>query len=99
MTFLLSGIEGSTRLWEAYAQEMARAVPAHYAAVRRGGHARANYSKMTSPPAPRRRHAAEGLVEMVALIAQMQAGGSPNGKKDVLKTFPEMQLPLAGLSR
>ncbi len=31
VTFLLSDIEGSTRLWEAYAEEMAHAVPAHYA--------------------------------------------------------------------
>jgi len=31
VTFLLSDIEGSTRLWEAYAKEMAHAVPAHYA--------------------------------------------------------------------
>jgi predicted ATPase/class 3 adenylate cyclase/DNA-binding CsgD family transcriptional regulator len=31
VTFLLSDIEGSTRLWEAHAEEMAQAVPAHYA--------------------------------------------------------------------
>jgi class 3 adenylate cyclase len=31
VTFLLSDIEGSTRLWEAHAEGMAQAVPAHYA--------------------------------------------------------------------
>src|SRR5581483_3978828 len=30
VTFLLTDIEGSTRLWEASPQEMAEAVPAHY---------------------------------------------------------------------
>ena len=31
VTFLLTDIEGSTRLWEAHPAEMAQAVPAHYA--------------------------------------------------------------------
>jgi predicted ATPase/class 3 adenylate cyclase/DNA-binding CsgD family transcriptional regulator len=31
VTFLLSDIEGSTRLWEAHPEEMAEAVPGHYA--------------------------------------------------------------------
>src|SRR5947207_9007802 len=30
VTFLLTDIEGSTRLWELHAEAMARAVPAHY---------------------------------------------------------------------
>jgi hypothetical protein len=30
---------------------------------------------------------------------QLQAGGSPNGSKAVLNTFPDMQLPFPGSSR
>jgi predicted ATPase/class 3 adenylate cyclase/DNA-binding CsgD family transcriptional regulator len=33
VTFLLTDIEGSTRLWESHAEEMAQAVPAHYALI------------------------------------------------------------------
>ena len=59
------------------------------------------------PPTRKRRFTADALPRMTeegvckrpCRFAQVQAGGAPNGKKDVLKTFLEMQLPFAGLSR